>query len=63
LVGAAFVLAAMVLGQSKPSDSETEQVISNNASAFNASLNSQDEIATMPFSLRDPNLAGSEIDS
>lgn len=30
LVGAAFVLAAMVLGQSKPSDSETEQVISNN---------------------------------
>lgn len=63
LVGAALVLAAMVLGQSKPSDSETEQVISNNASAFNASLNSQDEIAPMPFSLRDPNLAGSEIDS
>ena len=63
LVGAALVLAAMVLGQSKSADSETEQVISNNASAFNASLNSQDEIATMPFSLRDPNLAGSEIDS
>ena len=63
LVGAALVLAAMILGQSKPSDSEIEQVISNNASAFNPSLNSQDEIATMPFSLRDPNLAGSEIDS